>query len=199
MRLDARNIQTQCSGSGSVTVSAYAVVRDERAGHGAAGRRQPDESFAYQRRQPPAWLSPGAWLSSGFLDGRRGGDRTGRPGLPSEQGRRASWRRDNCAAGCGARGGWQLCPYPGRVRKAITLVLNTTFTGQCSGGVIRAIGRRRAGGTRIFNSSGEVRDADDRLLAIGEATFRLRSGSEQAQGVPMDFLAPNNKKEDGNV
>jgi uncharacterized protein (TIGR00369 family) len=91
------------------------------------------------------------------------------------------------------------CPYPGRVRKAITLVLNTTFTGQCSGGVIRAIGRRRAGGTRIFNSSGEVRDADDRLLAIGEATFRLRSGSEQAQGVPMDFLAPNNKKEDGNV
>src|SRR5690606_16561452 len=26
------------------------------------------------------------------------------------------------------------CPYPGRVRKAITLVLNTTFTGQCSGG-----------------------------------------------------------------
>ena len=91
------------------------------------------------------------------------------------------------------------CPYPGRVRKAITLVLNTTFTGQCSGGVIRAIGRRRAGGTRIFNSSGEVRDADDRLLAIGEATFRLRSGSEQAQGVPVDFLVPNNKKEDGDV
>ena len=78
-------------------------------------------------------------------------------------------------------------------------MLNTTFTGQCSGGVIRAIGRRRAGGTRIFNSSGEVRDADDRLLAIGEATFRLRSGSEQAQGVPVDFLVPNNKKEDGDV
>jgi len=91
------------------------------------------------------------------------------------------------------------CPYPGRVRKAMTLVLNTTFTGQCSGGVIRAIGRRRAGGSRIFNSSGEIRDSEDRLLAIGEATFRLRSGSEQAQGVPMDFLAPNNKKEDGNV
>lgn len=91
------------------------------------------------------------------------------------------------------------CPYPGRVRKAITLVLNTTFTGQCSGGVIRAIGRRRAGGSRIFNSSGEIRDSEDRLLAIGEATFRLRSGSEQPEGVPMDFLAPNNKKENGNV
>jgi uncharacterized protein (TIGR00369 family) len=91
------------------------------------------------------------------------------------------------------------CPYPGRVRKAITLVLNTTFTGQCSGGVIRAIGKRRAGGSRIFNSSGEVRDQDDRLLAIGEATFRLRSGSEHPQGVPLIFPAQNNKKENGDV
>ncbi|MCQ4329589.1 PaaI family thioesterase [Stutzerimonas stutzeri] len=91
------------------------------------------------------------------------------------------------------------CPYPGRVRKAITLVLNTTFTGQCSGGVIRAIGKRRAGGTRIFNSSGEVRDRDDRLLAIGEATLRLRSGSEHPQGVPFTSLAQDNKKENGDV
>lgn len=91
------------------------------------------------------------------------------------------------------------CPYPGRVRKAITLVLNTTFTGQCSGGVIRAIGKRRAGGSRIFNSSGEVRDQDNRLLAIGEATFRLRSGSEHPQGVPLIFPAQNNKKENGDV
>ncbi len=91
------------------------------------------------------------------------------------------------------------CPYPGRVRKAITLVLNTTFTGQCSDGVIRAIGKRRAGGTRIFNSSGEVRDQDDRLLAIGEATFRLRSGSEHPQGVPLTFPAQDNKKENGDV
>lgn len=27
------------------------------------------------------------------------------------------------------------CPYPGRVRKAVTLSLTTTFTGQCSGGL----------------------------------------------------------------
>ncbi|MCQ4287804.1 PaaI family thioesterase [Pseudomonas stutzeri] len=91
------------------------------------------------------------------------------------------------------------CPYPGRVRKAMTLVLNTTFTGQCSGGVIRAIGKRRAGGNRIFNSSGEVRDQDDRLLAIGEATFRLRSGSEHPQGVPFSLPSQNNKKENGDV
>ena len=91
------------------------------------------------------------------------------------------------------------CPYPGRVRKAVTLVLNTTFTGQCSRGGVRAVGRRRAGGSRIFNSSGEIRDSEDRLLAIGEATFRLRSGSEQPQGVPMDFPTQNNKKENGDV
>jgi uncharacterized protein (TIGR00369 family) len=91
------------------------------------------------------------------------------------------------------------CPHPGRVRKAITLVLNTTFTGQCSGGVIRAIGKRRAGGTRIFNSSGEIRDQHDRLLAIGEATFRLRSGSEHPQGVPLTLLAEHNQKENSDV
>lgn len=76
------------------------------------------------------------------------------------------------------------CPYPGRIRKAITLSLTTTFTGQCSGGVIRVIGTKKAGGTRIFNSSGEVFDQDGRLLAFGEGTFRIRSGSENPQGVP---------------
>ena len=50
------------------------------------------------------------------------------------------------------------CPYPGRMRKAITLSLTTTFTGQCSDGVIRVTGRKRAGGSRIFNSTGEVHD-----------------------------------------
>lgn len=70
------------------------------------------------------------------------------------------------------------CDDPQRVRRALTLSLSTTFTGQCSSGVIRAIGVKRAGGRRIFNSSGEIRDHDENLLAIGEGTFRLRSGSE---------------------
>lgn len=77
------------------------------------------------------------------------------------------------------------CAYPGRIRKAITLSLTTTFTGQCSGGVIRVTGRRRAGGSRIFNSTGEVHDAQGNLLAIAEGTFRLRSGSESPEGVPL--------------
>ena len=39
------------------------------------------------------------------------------------------------------------CPYPGRMRKAITLSLTTTFTGQCSSGVIRVTGRKRVPGS----------------------------------------------------
>lgn len=78
------------------------------------------------------------------------------------------------------------CPHPGRMRKAITLSLTTTFTGQCSGGTIRVTGRKRAGGTRIFNSSGEVHDDQGNLLAIAEGTFRIRSGSEAPEGVPIN-------------
>ncbi|MGO1461570.1 MAG: PaaI family thioesterase [Marinobacter sp.] len=77
------------------------------------------------------------------------------------------------------------CPYPGRVRKAVTLTLTTTFTGQCSGGTIRITGRKRAGGTRIFNSTGEVHDDKGNLLAIGEGTFQIRSGSEKPEGVSL--------------
>lgn len=77
------------------------------------------------------------------------------------------------------------CPYPGRMRKAITLSLTTTFTGQCSAGTIRVTGRKRAGGTRIFNSTGEVHDDQGNLLAIAEGTFRIRSGSEKPEGVPI--------------
>jgi uncharacterized protein (TIGR00369 family) len=78
------------------------------------------------------------------------------------------------------------CPYPDRVRMGITLSLTTTFTGQASGGTVRAIGTLRASGRKIFSSSGEVVDENGRLLAMGEATFRFRGGSESPEGVPRD-------------
>ncbi len=77
-----------------------------------------------------------------------------------------------------------FCPYKDRIRKSITLSLTTTFTGQCNQGEIRVIGTLRASGTKIYNSSGEVFDDKGNLLAMGEGTFRLRSGSEKAEGVP---------------
>jgi uncharacterized protein (TIGR00369 family) len=66
-------------------------------------------------------------------------------------------------------------PDPAHIRKAVTLSMTTTFTGQASEGLVRAVGIRRAGGTRIYNSTMEVFDEKDTLLALGEATFRLRS------------------------
>lgn len=77
------------------------------------------------------------------------------------------------------------CPHPGRMRKAITLTMTTTFTGQCSAGTITVSGIKRAGGTRIFNSTGEIHDDRGNLLAIAEGTFRIRSGSEKPEGVPI--------------
>ncbi len=67
------------------------------------------------------------------------------------------------------------CSDPTHIRKAVTLSMTTTFTGQASEGLIRAVGTRRAGGSRIYNSTMEVFDEKDTLLALGEATFRLRS------------------------
>jgi uncharacterized protein (TIGR00369 family) len=79
------------------------------------------------------------------------------------------------------------CPFPGRIRKAVTLSMTTTFTGQAGRETIRAVGVRRAGGSRIFNSSGEIFSADGRLLAMGEGTFRLRSGGEKPEGEPLEL------------
>ncbi len=77
------------------------------------------------------------------------------------------------------------CPTRGNVRKAITLSLTTSFTGQCQGGTLRAVGKVRAKGSRVYHASGEVFDDKGNLLAMGEGTFRLRSGSEQESGVPL--------------
>jgi len=91
------------------------------------------------------------------------------------------------------------CPYPGRMRKAITLSLTTTFTGQCSSGTIRVTGRKRAGGRRIFNSTGEVHDDQGNLLAMAEGTFRIRSGSDRPEGVPIHESTPDTTRGSGHV
>lgn len=63
------------------------------------------------------------------------------------------------------------------VRRSVTLSLTTTFTGQCSGGVITATGKVRARGRKIYNASGEIKDEQGNLLAFGEGTFRYRSNA----------------------
>lgn len=60
-------------------------------------------------------------------------------------------------------------------RRSVTLSLTTTFTAQCSEGIVTACGKVRARGRRIYSASGEVKDQHGNLLAFGEGTFRYRS------------------------
>lgn len=85
-------------------------------------------------------------------------------------------------AACGFAGCY--CTTPGHVRKAVTLSLTTSFTGQATSGTIRAVARKRAGGRRIFVATAEVTNDKGEIIALGEATYRYRSGSEDPAGVP---------------
>lgn len=66
-------------------------------------------------------------------------------------------------------------PAENMTRRSVTLSLTTTFTAQCSEGIVTACGKVRARGRRIYNASGEVKDQHGNLLAFGEGTFRYRS------------------------
>jgi uncharacterized protein (TIGR00369 family) len=83
---------------------------------------------------------------------------------------------------CGFSGCY--CPVPGNIRKAVTLSLTTSFTGQAVSGIVRAVGRKRTRGRKIYVSSAEVFNAAGEIIAIGEATYRYRSGSEDSSGEP---------------
>ena len=61
---------------------------------------------------------------------------------------------------------------PGRVRRAVTLAMTTSFLGQAKSGVLNCLAQRRGGGKTIFMATGEVRDATGNLIALGEGTFR---------------------------
>jgi uncharacterized protein (TIGR00369 family) len=71
------------------------------------------------------------------------------------------------------RAGCYAAP-PARRPKAVTLSLSVTFVGQVATGTLRAIGRRRGGGSNLFMSSGEVFGANGTLVATGEGVYRYR-------------------------
>ena len=64
------------------------------------------------------------------------------------------------------------CPYPGRMRKAITLSLTTSFMGTTKEGRIYAIAKRRGGGRSVFFASCEVYSPEGTLIAMGEGTYK---------------------------
>jgi uncharacterized protein (TIGR00369 family) len=78
------------------------------------------------------------------------------------------------------------CNVPGNIRRALTLALNTQFTGQTQAGVIKTVGRKSAGGRKIFFATLEVFSAEGLLIATGQGTYRYRAGSETLQGAPAE-------------
>ena len=76
------------------------------------------------------------------------------------------------------------CTVEGNVRRAVTVDLDCRFTGQITGGIIRAEGRVATAGRSIFFARTEVFDAEGRMVAFGASTHRFRSGSENPEGVP---------------
>ncbi len=78
------------------------------------------------------------------------------------------------------------CPHPGRIRKAMTLSLTTSFTGAVTAGKLTAIGQRKAGGRRIYSATAEIFDDQGNLVAHGQGTFRYSRGSETEEGVAVE-------------
>lgn len=76
------------------------------------------------------------------------------------------------------------CDVPGNIRRGMTLSLTTTFVGPARQGVLRATGKLRGGGQKTYMTSGEIVDEKGNLVAMGEGSFRRRSGSESAEGFP---------------
>ncbi|OGU14436.1 MAG: phenylacetic acid degradation-related protein [Geobacteraceae bacterium GWC2_53_11] len=60
----------------------------------------------------------------------------------------------------------------GEKRKAVTLSLTTSFTGQVNSGIVRAVGRKRSGGRRIYIATAEIFSGSGELIALGETTNR---------------------------
>jgi uncharacterized protein (TIGR00369 family) len=79
-----------------------------------------------------------------------------------------------------------FCDVPGNVIRATTLSFSVQFIAAGKAGMLRAIGRRRGGGARIFFAAAEILDADGRLLATGEGSYRYIPGFEPPAGGPLD-------------
>ena len=69
------------------------------------------------------------------------------------------------------------CAIPGRTRHAVTLDLDTRFTGQAKlHHRLIAEGKLVTAGRNIFFARGEVRDDAGNLVAFGASTHRYRAG-----------------------
>ncbi len=76
------------------------------------------------------------------------------------------------------------CPYPGRLRRAMTLSMTTNFLGIAEGDFLVAEARRVGGGRSLFFSEMTVHDALGRLAGRASGTYRYRKASQTPYGEP---------------
>lgn len=77
----------------------------------------------------------------------------------------------------GFAGCW--CPYPGRVRRAVTLSLTSNFVAAGRSGQLIAEGRVVGGGRSIYYAEARVFDENGTLLTGGSGVFRyLKNGGD---------------------
>lgn len=79
-----------------------------------------------------------------------------------------------------------FCPVPGNVVRAMTLSFAIQYISVAKAGTLRAIGRRRGGGRSIFFAAAEILDADGKLIATGDGTYRYMPGFEPPNGGPRE-------------
>jgi len=61
--------------------------------------------------------------------------------------------------------------------RSSTISLTVNFSRACKAGLIKATGTvKRGAGANIYSAIGEVRDAEGRLIALAQGTFKYRPG-----------------------
>lgn len=79
-----------------------------------------------------------------------------------------------------------FCPYPGRVRRALTLTLTVQYVAATNKGVVTAEARRTGGGRSVYFTEAEARDESGRLLASATGVFKYRGKSGDIWGEPRE-------------
>ncbi len=78
------------------------------------------------------------------------------------------------------------CPNNGRIRRALTLSLNTNFMGQPQDNKLTIKGRVVKSGYKIYHSEAQVYDGTGELLATATAVLKYTKGSEKIETTPQD-------------
>ena len=86
-------------------------------------------------------------------------------------------------AAMGFAGSW--CPYPGRVRRVMTLSLTVNYLGRPKGRRLIAEARVTGGGRKSFFAEASVVDELGTLVATGSGALRFRGNSGEIEGDPL--------------